>query len=84
MRNIGESLIFTLKNGNSTNRSLLITNPTPYNMTLASYVWRKTADHHDDCARASTVPLSPASASGLLSWSVIDDYGKQIAYTRQL
>lgn len=84
--NIGESLIFTLKKGSSTNRSLLITNPTPYNMTLGELrLGGKQLTTMMIAPGASTaVPLSPASASGLLSWSVIDDYGKQIAYTRQL
>lgn len=84
--NIGESLVFTLKENSSTSRSLLITNPTPYNMTLGELrLGGKQLTTMMIAPGASTaVPLSPASASGLLSWSVIDDYGKQIAYTRQL
>lgn len=83
---IGESLVFTLKEHNSTSRSLLITNPTPYNMTLGELrLGEKQLTTMMIAPGASTtVPLSPASASGLLTWSIIDDYGKQISYTRQL
>lgn len=85
-KDIGKALEFALKDAGSQNRSLLITNPTPYNLTLGRISLGGTPLTPVMIAPESsvTVPIRQAGSSGRLNWSVIDDHGGQTAYTRQL
>lgn len=83
---IGEKLHFTLNYENTQDPVLIVKNPTPYYMTIGDIRLGKKALKAEMIAPFSSIRISTASAgsSHELSWTVIDDYGKQMPYKREL
>lgn len=83
---IGKKLKFTLKALNAQSRELCVQNPTPYYMNLGSLSLGKEMLTSEMIApfSSSTVALKKKSDSRILTWSVIDDYGTQKSYKREL
>lgn len=83
---IGEKLRFTLNQVNTPNAELVINNPTPYYMSLGSISLGKESLKAEMVPpfSSSTIPLKKAMGSRTLSWTVIDDYGQQKAFKREL
>ncbi|MGU3525048.1 fimbria/pilus periplasmic chaperone [Enterobacteriaceae bacterium C23F] len=79
---VGNHLVFDLKN----KHSLQITNPTPYYQTIGSLALGETtmAPVMVDPQSSVTVPVPEGVSTKTLSWSVIDDYGKQTTWHRQM
>lgn len=78
---IGKSLEFALRDG-----ALVITNPTPYHQTLGGLsLGDKPLTPLMVAPKSSaTVTVPAGNHARQISWSVIDDYGKQTLYQRQL
>ncbi len=84
--NIGEKLRFTLNNADAQNPVLTANNPTPYYLTIGNIRLGEQSLKPEMIAPFSSVTL-PASGGGsrrTLNWTVIDDYGKQMPYQREL
>jgi P pilus assembly chaperone PapD len=83
---IGEKLRFTVRH--TTPQVLLLTanNPTPYYMTIGSIRLGEKVLKPEMIAPFSsvTLPAQGAGSSRTLSWTVIDDHGKQTLYKREL
>jgi len=84
--NIGEKLRFTLGQKDAQNSVLTLDNPTPYYMNIGSLSLGKKYLKAKMIAPFSsdTIPATNAGSERTLSWSVIDDYGKQTLYKREL
>lgn len=82
---IGKSLTFTLKN-DPQEPALTIENPTPYYMSLGniSLSGKTLTPTMIDPKSSTTIPVQQVGSTRQLSWSVIDDYGKETTYERQL
>lgn len=83
---IGEKLRFTLSHADAKNPVLNINNPTPYYMTIGDIRLGEKNLKAEMIAPFSSVTIPAASAgnSHELSWTVIDDYGNQMPYKREL
>ena len=83
---IGKSLTFTFKNDGKQNQTMTITNPTPYNITLGGLSLGGNPLIPKMIAPKSSIDIAvpPSSNRRQLSWSVIDDFGAQKTYQRQL
>jgi len=83
---IGEKLRFTLSQTKSENGRLTVINPTPYYITLGSLKLGRTPLKAEMIAPFSslTLPAKDISDERTLNWTVIDDYGKQMPYKREL
>lgn len=83
---VGEKLRFTLSHTNSQDSLLTANNPTPYFMTIGNISLGEKVLKPQMIAPFSSVSI-PAMGTGgsrTLSWTVIDDYGKQTPYKREL
>lgn len=84
--NIGEKLRFTHSKTDAENTALTIGNPTPYYITIGSL----NLGNKGLSARmmapfsSTTITVENAGSNPELSWTVIDDYGKQTSYQREL
>ncbi|MEB7540288.1 fimbria/pilus periplasmic chaperone [Pantoea anthophila] len=83
---IGEKLRFTLSQSETRNARLTVMNPTPYYMTPGSMTLGKTPLQAEMIAPFSsvTIPVDAVRGDRILNWTVIDDYGKQISFNREL
>ncbi|MGC0837730.1 MULTISPECIES: fimbria/pilus periplasmic chaperone [Pantoea] len=83
---IGEKLRFTRRQANAQNSVLTIDNPTPYYMTIGSLSLGKISLKTEMVApfSSTTITITNAGSDHKLSWTVIDDYGKQTPYKREL
>lgn len=84
--NIGEKLHFTLSHKDAQNPVLTLNNPTPYYMNIGSLSLGGKSLKAKMIAPFSsdTIPTTNVGSDHTLSWSVIDDYGKQTLYKREL
>lgn len=84
--NIGRLLEFALKHVGIQDWSLQIKNPTPYYLTLGglSLGGNSLTPLMIAPKSSATVPVTSLSNSRQVSWSVIDDFGKQTTYQRDL
>ncbi|MDQ1215033.1 fimbria/pilus periplasmic chaperone [Pantoea anthophila] len=82
----GEKLIFTLNHAGTPNSVLNINNPTPYYISIVDIRLGTKPLKAEMIAPFSSVAISAANAGNnrVLSWTVIDDYGKQMPYKREL
>lgn len=85
-QNIGEKLRFTLSKKDAQNSVLILNNPTPYYMNIGSLSLGKRTLKAKmiEPFSSDTIPANNAGSDRTLSWSVIDDYGNQIFYKREL
>jgi len=83
---IGEKLRFTLSNAATQPPVLNVSNPTPYYMTLGDLRLGNKKLKTEMIAPFSSVSIPVAGADNhrALSWTVIDDYGKQTPFNREL
>ena len=84
--NIGEKLRFTVNNADAQNPILTVSNPTPYYMSPGNIRLGEKDLKAEMIPPFSSVaiPAAGAGSSRTLSWTVIDDYGKQTPYKREL
>jgi len=84
--NIGEKLRFALNYTDKQNPVLNVNNPTPYYMSVGNIILGKKKVKAEMIAPFSsiTLPAPDALNNRTLSWTVIDDYGKQMLYMREL
>ncbi|KKB02770.1 fimbria/pilus periplasmic chaperone [Pantoea anthophila] len=84
--NIGEKLNFKLRYSEPRKPVLNIENPTPYYITIAGMRVGEQALKPEMIAPYSsiTLPVNDTGHMARISWRVIDDYGKQIPYKREL
>ncbi|MBF7956833.1 fimbria/pilus periplasmic chaperone [Rahnella victoriana] len=84
--NIGEKLRFTLSNADARNPMLTASNPTPYYLTIGNIRLGEKSLKPAMIAPFSSTDFAVTGAgnSRTLSWTVIDDYGKQMPYQREL
>lgn len=84
--NIGEKLRFTLNKADAKNAVLTVSNPTPYYMSIGNMsLGDKTLKTKMIAPFSSTeISAENAGSSRALSWTTIDDYGKQTLYKREL
>ena len=83
---IGEKLRFRLSNANAKKPILTVDNPTPYYMSLGNISLGDERLKAEMIAPFSSTEISAKNAghSRALSWTTIDDYGKQTLYKREL
>ncbi|MGK3143612.1 fimbria/pilus periplasmic chaperone [Pantoea sp. C2G6] len=83
---IGEKLRFTLSEPGTKDAVLNVNNPTPYYMSIGNLRLGSKSLKAEMIAPFSsiTVPAAGMENSRTLSWSVIDDYGTQTPYKREL
>ncbi|SFO52012.1 P pilus assembly protein, chaperone PapD [Candidatus Pantoea varia] len=84
--NNGEKLRFTLRQKDAQNSVLTVNNPTPYYMNLGTIsLMDKNLKAEMIAPFSSTsIPATNVGTNPALSWTVIDDYGKQTLYNREL
>ncbi|WP_233498936.1 fimbria/pilus periplasmic chaperone [Pantoea sp. ARC607] len=83
---IGEQLKFSINKLNTKNSELQVQNPTPYYMNIGSIRLGNETLKSEMIAPFSSrsFALKQTTDSHILSWSVIDDYGTQKSYKREL
>ena len=84
--NIGEKLRFTLNDAGPQASTLTADNPTPYYMTLGSITLGGKALKPTmvEPFSSATFQAPQTGSHRELNWTVIDDYGKQVPYKKQL
>jgi P pilus assembly chaperone PapD len=84
--NIGGKLRFTLSNADVQHPVLTASNPTPYYLTIGNIRLGANALKPAMIAPFSSADFTVTGAgnSRELRWTVIDDYGKQMPYQREL